>query len=75
MLYMVCPTCGFCLGQCQIKYQQEWHKISHNHELNLDDKQKARKKLLERLGVKRYCCRMRLMSSMNEEEILVPRQT
>ena len=75
MLYMTCPTCGFCLGSRELKYEEMWLRILNDTSLDDEGKQVARNKLLNELGVKRYCCRMRLMSSIHEEEKLAQRQT
>lgn len=71
---MTCPTCGYCLGKVQIPYEEEWNRIVNNKSMTEEARQLARRKLLERLGVKNYCCRMRIMSTIYEEEKLAMRR-
>ena len=57
----------------EIPYAESWERIRRDSSTSDAQKQEARRKLLETLGVKRYCCRMRLISSVYEEQKLVPR--
>lgn len=75
MIYAVCPTCGFCLADKEVPYTTQWSRVVLNPKLSDADKQQARRKILDELGVRRYCCRMRMMSSIHEEQKLVPRTT
>jgi len=62
MLYMVCPTCNKFLGQKVIEYEKGKDNICKNPELSNEEKEAALTKLLLSLKLKRYCCKMRMMS-------------
>lgn len=72
MLYMICPTCGHLFADKQIEFEEKSDKIAND--LKLTSKQKSEKlgKLLDELGFKNYCCRMRIMGYIREEKIIVP---
>jgi DNA-directed RNA polymerase subunit N (RpoN/RPB10) len=59
---MNCPTCGYFLGQINIEYDEKKSKICNNPQLSTEEKDKELSKLLLSLGLRRYCCKMRLMS-------------
>jgi DNA-directed RNA polymerase subunit N (RpoN/RPB10) len=59
---MICPTCGYFLGQVNINYDEEKNKICNNPKLSSEEKEKELSKLLLSLGLRRYCCKMRVMS-------------
>jgi len=59
---MSCPTCGYFLGQIMIKYEEEKEKICSNPKLSSEEKEDANSKLILSLGLRRYCCKMRVMS-------------
>ena len=46
-------------------------EIENNPKLNTDAKKKDKQKLLNSLGVSRYCCRMRIMGFVNLAEKMV----
>ena len=62
MLYMSCPTCGYFLGQKTIEYEKGKHNICSNPKLTSEEKEAELSKLLLNLGLRRYCCKMRMMS-------------
>jgi len=62
MLYIVCPTCGFFLGQKNIEYENGKNKICSNPDLTPDQREELLSKLLISLKLRRYCCKMRFMS-------------
>lgn len=62
MLYMTCPTCGYFLGQKTIQYEQGKIAICANPNLSGSEREKELSKLLLGLGLKRYCCKMRMMT-------------
>jgi DNA-directed RNA polymerase subunit N (RpoN/RPB10) len=59
---MNCPTCGYFLGQVNIIYDEGKSKICNNPQLSSEEKDKELSKLLLNLGLRRYCCKMRIMS-------------
>ena len=62
MLYIICPTCGYFIGQKIYNYEQEKDKIENNHKLDLETKAKNITILLNNMKLRRYCCKMRVMT-------------
>ncbi len=62
MLYMSCPTCNYFLGQKIIDFEEKKKNICSNVELNQEEKEKKIGELLLSLKLKRYCCKMRIMT-------------
>ena len=62
MLYMSCPTCNKFLGQKVIEYEKGKDNICKNPNLSAEDKEIELTKLLLSLKLRRYCCKMRMMS-------------
>lgn len=69
MIYLKCPTCGYVLGNRQKIYDKGLEEIESNP--NNDEKTKLdlKNKLIESLEVKRYCCKMRIITYKNKTEI------
>ena len=72
MLYIICPTCGFFLGQITMEYEIEKEKICENPELTDEEKEKLLSKLLISLKVRRYCCKMRIMTYKDLVQDIIP---
>jgi len=72
MLYKTCPTCGYFLGEKTYEWETKSSEICDNP--NLSDEEKANKKqeLLLSLGLKRYCCKMRMISYVKLVNIIQP---
>ena len=62
MLYSTCPTCGFFLGLKVIEWESKSKEICDNPEYTKEQKEELKENLLKTIKLKRYCCRMRLMS-------------
>jgi len=62
MLYNTCPTCGFFLGNLTKKFEDEKERICNDPKLTEDEINQKIKKLIMKLPVRRYCCRMRFMT-------------
>ena len=62
MLYIVCPTCGYFLGQKTLEYEEGKMKICNNPKLSAEEREKAISTLLLGLKIRRYCCKMRIMT-------------
>jgi len=62
MLYTTCPTCGFFIGQITTKYEEKKKDICSNPSLSDAEKEKKLSELLLSLKLRRYCCKMRVMS-------------
>jgi DNA-directed RNA polymerase subunit N (RpoN/RPB10) len=68
---MICPTCGHLLADKQLEFENKSDKIANDTKLSPKEKSELISKLLDELGFKKYCCRMRVMSYIREEKILV----
>ncbi len=71
MLYPVCPTCQFLLADKQIPYEEGYQKIINNDKINNKQKQEVIEKLLNDLGLIRYCCRMRVISFIDQSKLII----
>lgn len=60
MLYLKCPTCKNILGNKEIPFCTEYDKISENKNLTDNEKLKEIINLYSKLGIERYCCKMRI---------------
>ena len=72
MLYIICPTCGTLLGDKTITYENNKKDICTNPTLSSDEKEKALSQLLLGLGLRRYCCKMRIMTSKDIVQDILP---
>lgn len=70
--YTSCPTCGFGIGQVVSKYKTKYRELCSNDKLTEEQRSKENSKLLMSLGLRRYCCRSRIMSQVDLAEIIVP---
>ena len=71
MPYITCPTCGNLLGDRMLLYKKEMLKIDNNDKLTLKQRIKEREKLPKKFGLTRYCCIMRVISSIDYADIIV----
>jgi len=62
MLYLTCPSCGTFLGLYTNKWETESEIICNNSKLTKEEKEKQKTELLLSLNLRRYCCKMRIMS-------------
>ena len=72
MLYLTCQTCGYFLGQKTIQYEEGKKDICNNPKLTAEEKEKAMSKLLLGLGLRRYCCKMRMMTYKDIVQDILP---
>jgi DNA-directed RNA polymerase subunit N (RpoN/RPB10) len=73
MLYNTCPTCGFFIGNYTYQYEQEKEKICSDPKLTQDEREKALQNLIMSIPLKRYCCRMRMMTYQDYvKDIIAP---
>lgn len=64
MIYPKCPTCRTKLSNKELLYRAKLEEICNNDKLTHIEKDKLKKKILDDLELKRYCCRMRMMGSV-----------
>jgi DNA-directed RNA polymerase subunit N (RpoN/RPB10) len=72
MLYLSCPTCGYFLGQKNIEYEKGKEKICSNPKLTPEEREEELSKLLLSLKLRRYCCKMRMMSYKDIVQDIIP---
>jgi len=72
MIYIVCPTCGFFLGSCSIEYDTKKAEICSNSSLTEEEQADEIQKLLKSLKIRRYCCRMRIMTAKDIVQDIIP---
>jgi DNA-directed RNA polymerase subunit N (RpoN/RPB10) len=72
MLYISCPTCGYFLGQKTLQYEQGKQQICSNPKLSNEMKEKELSKLLLGLKIRRYCCKMRMMTYKDIVQDILP---
>lgn len=72
MLYITCPTCGYFLGPKNLKYEKEKKKIFNDPKYSDEEKEILLTKVLLDLNIKRYCCKMRMMSYKDIIDIIMP---
>jgi DNA-directed RNA polymerase subunit N (RpoN/RPB10) len=70
MIYIKCPSCGLLLGNRQMVYEKGLDEINSNPNTDNDKKLELKTKLVESLGLNRYCCKMRVMTYKNLPEII-----
>ena len=62
MIYLKCPTCGTIIGNRQIIYENKLKDIDNNPNIDEDAKLEQKNELINNLELKRYCCKMRIMT-------------
>ncbi len=72
MIYIVCPTCGYFIGSKTIEYEEKKEAICSNTELSEEQKSEEIQKLLKELKIRRYCCRMRIMTTKDIVQDIIP---
>lgn len=72
MLYISCPTCYYFLGQKTLLYEKNKENICSNVELSQEEKEKEISKLLLSLNLKRYCCKMHIMTYKDLVQDILP---
>jgi DNA-directed RNA polymerase subunit N (RpoN/RPB10) len=72
MLYIICPTCGYFLGQKTILWEEKSEEICNNPSLSDEEKEKKKQELLLSLNLPRYCCKMRMMTYKDLVQDILP---
>ena len=70
MIYIRCPTCGYILGNRQIFYESRMEEIVNNPNIDEDVKLELKTKLVDSLKLKRYCCKVRVMTFKQLTDII-----
>jgi len=72
MLYLSCPTCNKFLGEKTFEWETKSDEICSNPNLTIEEKEEKKQELLLSLGLRRYCCKMRMMSYVKLVDIILP---
>ena len=72
MLYLTCPTCGFFLGNKTKEFEDKKEIICNNPKLSEEEQQLEIEKLLKSLKIRRYCCKMRMISYKDIVQDILP---
>lgn len=64
MLYPVCPTCSHLLADIEVEFTDKYEKINESKDSD-EKKGKEIEKLFIEVKIKKYCCKMRLISYFN----------
>ena len=74
MSYMFCPTCRELLGDKQKYYERKLKEICQKNELgeykDKDEFDKAKQDLVNSIGLRRYCCKQRIMTQIRQVDII-----
>ena len=70
MIYLKCPTCGTIIGNRQIPYEAALTEIDNNPNIDEVERLGQKTKLIESLELKRYCCKMRIMTFKSKPLII-----
>ena len=72
MIYITCPTCGYFIGSKSIEYDTKKAEICANSKLSEYQQADEIQKLLKSLKIRRYCCRMRIMTTKDIVQDIIP---
>lgn len=72
MYYLKCPSCGNIISNRIIKINEEYDKINNDFKLSNEEKEKKRTEAINSLKLKRYCCKVRVMTLPNLINIINP---
>lgn len=75
MLPPKCFTCGHVLANLELEYEEKLQEIDNNIKLTDEQKQEAKRNLVDNLlpdrWKTRYCCRARLLSYVDLIKVIV----
>jgi DNA-directed RNA polymerase subunit N (RpoN/RPB10) len=71
MIYLKCPSCSTVLANREIEYEKKLEKIVNDINTNEEQKRKLKTELINSLGLKNPCCKMRIMSYVQLIDIII----
>jgi DNA-directed RNA polymerase subunit N len=71
MLPPKCISCGKFLADIQLVYESAKAEIDANSKLNSEEKKLAKKKVLDDLQIKRWCCRTQVITYCDLINIII----
>ena len=72
MIYLTCPTCGYFIGTKINEYESKKEKICNNIDLSEEEQGEEIQKLIQSLKLRRYCCKMRVMTAKDLSVDILP---
>ena len=72
MMYLCCPTCGYFIGQKTMEYEKGKDKICSNPLLTPEERENEISTLILSLKVRRYCCKMRILTYKDIVKDILP---
>ena len=74
MLYMFCPSCRELLGDKQKYYERKMAEICQKYEMGeikfKNEFDIANQELVNNLGLRRYCCKQKMMTYVRSVDIV-----
>ena len=70
MIYSSCPTCGFFIGNLVEDFEKSKNEICSDIKVTEEEQEQKISQLLKNLKVRRYCCRMRMISFVDQTFIM-----
>jgi DNA-directed RNA polymerase subunit N (RpoN/RPB10) len=65
MEYLTCPTCGYFMGLKSLEFNKKKDNICNDSKLTEKEKSIKISKAIMDLKLRRYCCRMRMFTTVN----------
>ena len=72
MIYLTCPSCGYFIGNKIMNYETKKKEICDNPKYSDKEKELEITKLIKSLNIRRYCCKMRLMTCKDVVQDILP---
>jgi hypothetical protein len=69
MLYTICPTCGHLLADIELEFTEKYNNIVESKDAE-QKKDKEIEKLFNDVKIKKYCCKMRLISYFDHIKVI-----
>jgi len=69
MLYTICPTCGHLLADIELEFTEKYNNITESKDAE-QKKDKEIEKLFNDVKIKKYCCKMRLISYFDHIKVI-----
>ena len=72
MIYLTCPTCGYFIGIKINAYETKKQTICNKIDLSEEEQGIEIQKLIQSLKLRRYCCKMRVMTAKDLSVDILP---
>ena len=71
MLHPKCIGCGKFLADIQLDYELSKNNIESDKKLDIEEKREKMKEILNNLYIKRWCCRMQVITYCKLIDIII----